>query len=115
MAVDILKPIGWLLALRYNLEYNLYIFHFFLYGILPEGISILLINGICLTDHLRQLKLKFMCPFKVLSTALSHHRDNLVPFLQDMMDPLVKYLFIFNALSYGIFSNLDWMQFFKVG
>ena len=87
MAVDILKLIGRLLTLRSNLECNFHIFHFLLYGISPEGISVFLVNGICLIDHLRQLEPKFMGSFKVSSAVLSHHGDNLVPFLLDMMNP----------------------------
>ena len=115
MAIDIPKPIGWLLAFGYNLEYDLHIFHFFLYGVSPEGISILLVNDICLIDHLKQLEPKFMGPFKVLSAAFSHHGDDSVPFFQDMMNQPVKCWFIFYAMSYSIFCNLDWMQFLKVG
>ena len=39
MAIDILKPIWWLLTFGYNLECNLYIFHFFLYDILSESVT----------------------------------------------------------------------------
>ena len=109
MAVDILKLIGWLLALGYNFECDLHILHFFLYGISPEGIPILLVNGICLIDHLRQLEPKVMGSFKVSSAMLSHHEDNLVPFPWDMMGPPVECWFILYALSYSIFGSLDWV------
>ena len=115
MAVDILKPIGWLPALGNNLECNLHMFHFFLYGILLECIFILLLNGICLIDHLRQLKPKVMGHFKISSMMFSYYGDNLVPFLQNMMNPPVKCWFIFDALSHSIFGNLDWMPFLNVG
>ena len=107
MAVDILKLIGWLLAIKDNQECNLHIFYFFLYGILPEGIPILLVNDICLIDHFRQLDPKLMGPFNIPSTTFSHHGDYPVPFLQDMMDRPVECWFIFNAFSYSIFGNLD--------
>ena len=107
MALGMLKSIGRLFGLRYNLECNLHIFYFFLYGILPEGITILLVNGIHLVDHLRQLQAKFMSLFKVFSAAFSHHGDNLVPFLQDTMNPPVKHWFIFYTFSYSIFGKVD--------
>ena len=112
MAVDILEPIGWLLALGYRLDCDL---HFILDGILPESVSIFLVNGICLFDWLRELKPKLMGPFKVLSTASSHHGEKSVPFLQDMMNPPNKSWFMLDALCHGIFANLDWMQFFAIG
>ena len=49
--------------------------------------SILLTNGISLVNCLRQLESKLIGPFKVSSTVLSHHDDNSVSFLQDMMNP----------------------------
>ena len=108
VAVDTFEAIRWLLALRYSLECNLHIFHLFLNGILSDGISILLINGISLVDCLRQLKPKFIDPFKVSSTAPFHNGDNSIPFLQDIMNPSVKCWFMLNAMCYGIFGNLDW-------
>ena len=63
VAVDILELIGLLLALRYNLECDFQTFHLFLNGILPESISILLVDGMSLFDCLRQLKPKFMGSF----------------------------------------------------
>ena len=64
VAVDILKPIGWFLTLMISLEYNLHVFHLFLYGFLSEGISVLLFDGNHLCDHLRQLDPKFMGPLR---------------------------------------------------
>ena len=75
----------------------------------PESISILLANGISLFDHHRELKFKFMGAFKVSNTVLSHHADDSVSFLQDMMNPPVKCWFILDASCYSIFGNLDWV------
>ena len=115
VAVDILKTIRWFLAIRYNLECNLHIFHFFLYGILPEGISTLFINGICLIDCLRQLDTKLMGLSKVPNATFSHNEGYPVPFPEDVMNPPVECWFMFYSLFYNIFSNLGWMQFLKVG
>ena len=81
VAVDMLKPTGWLLTLRYNLECNLHIFHLFLNGVLQDSIFALLVGGISLFNHLRQIEPKFMGPFKVSKNVLSHYGDNSVSFL----------------------------------
>ena len=85
-----LEPIGWLFALGYSLEFDLHILNFFLYGILPQSVSILLVNIINLFGHLRQLGPKFMVCFKVLSTVPFYHGDDFVPFLQDMINAPVR-------------------------
>ena len=69
----------------------------------------------CLLNHLKQLKFKFMGPYKVLRTVLSHHGDHMVPFLQDIVNPSVRCWIMLNALSYHIFCNLYWIWFLKVG
>ena len=61
IAIDVLKFIGWLLALGNSLECNLCLVHLFLYTISPESVSMLLVNSISLIDHLWQLKPKFIC------------------------------------------------------
>ena len=106
VAVDKLKPIGWHLAFRYNLQCDLHIFHLFLNSILPEGISILLVNGISLFNCLRQLKPKFVGYFKLSQTALSNY-ESYTAFFQDMVNLPVQCWFMLNALSYGIFGNLN--------
>ena len=73
MNIEILKPTGWLLAIGCNLECNFCIFHLFLYGISPESISALLINGISLIDLFSKHKPKFMDSFKISSTEPFHH------------------------------------------
>ena len=55
--------------------------HFFFYGILPDDISILVIDGNSLFDCLRQLEPKFMGPFKVSSTVSFQHGHYDVSFL----------------------------------
>ena len=40
--------------------------------------------------------------------------DDLIPFLQDMMNPPIECWFMLDALCYDTFGNLDWMQFFKI-
>ena len=80
-------------------------FHLFLNSISPESISICLVDGNCLFDHLRPLEPKLMGSFKVSSTAPFHHGDNSVSFLQNMMNQPVKCWFMLNALSYGIWTT----------
>ena len=99
----------------YNLECNLHVLHFFLYGVSPDTISFFLVNGISLFDLLSQLEPKFIGSIKVLSAVPSHHGDDSVSFLQDMMNPPVDSWFILNGMCYGIFSNLDWVQLVKMG
>ena len=101
VAIDMLKPIWWLLTLGYNLECNLNVLHFFLYGILPGSVSILLVNGISLFDLLGSSGPNL---WVILSTAPSHHGFNSVSFLQNIMNPPVKCWFMLDALHYGIFE-----------
>ena len=89
----------------YELECNLHIFHISFYGILPEYISVLLADGNCLFNHLRQLKSKFMGHFMVSSTAPFHYGNNSVSFLQDMMNPPFIRWLIMNTLGLNNFTH----------
>ena len=62
------------------------------------SISVVLISGISLVDYLRQLEPKFMGPVKASIIVQSHHEDDSVPVLQDMMNPPVKCWFVLKAL-----------------
>ena len=113
MANDILITIGCLLTFWYDLECNPNIFHLSFYGISPESISILLVNGNNLPDDLGHLEPKFICPLKVLSNAPFHHGYNSASFLQDMVIPPIDGLFILysatwircNSLTFNNFSH----------
>ena len=93
-----------LLALGYNLDWDLHIFHFFLCSISPENVSILLVDGISLIDRLRQLEPKFMVSFQILNTKPSHYGDNSILFFRDMMNPPAKCWFMLNALLWHIWQ-----------
>ena len=91
-------------CLIYNLECNHYILHLFLYGITPENVSVLLVNGISFNDHLLQLTHKFMCSFRY--QALSNLAYNFGPFLRTWLTDQLKIVFMLDALNYDIFGNL---------
>ena len=83
-------------------------FQLLFFEILPESVSILLVNGNYLFDHLWQLKPKLIGPFRVMSTTLFHHGNCSVSFLLDIGNPPVKDRLLIYALGYGIFGNLHW-------
>ena len=91
VAVNMLKSIGWLLTLRYELEYNFHIFHLFLNGFfLPKSISVLLVNG----NHLVNCKAAGTHTYESflgIKHCAIQHKNNPVSFLTDMMNPLVKW------------------------
>ena len=89
------------------MECNLYIFDFLFYGILPESVSILLIDGNNLLNCHMQLKPKLIGPLKVSRTAPFHHGNYSDPFLKEVWCPPVKGWLMVDALGYGIFSRVQ--------
>ena len=112
-AIDILKPIGGLLAL--GIIWNVIFTFPICFSMASCQRVLLLFNNISLFYHFRQLKSKFAGPFKISRTVLSHHGDDSIPSLQDIINPPVKHWFMLNALCCVIFGNLDWVQLFKIG
>jgi hypothetical protein len=92
------------LPIKQDFEGNTNVLHLLGNGVSPEGITILLVKHKGFFDNLRQFNAKFMGLFQIMRVLLSHKRNNVVPFPQDMRNPPVESWFVVNAKDLSIFA-----------